>query len=312
VPADDPLPKGPPPAVWLPVVPQPLKRRRLALRRRAADPAAEFDAAMERAEADAAIKHRAVVQARRTEAPSVAHLARAADRQEKPARRPDDRDFLTLRIATADQPSRLRFEQAATTGDFDPAHTDRIAALRQRYATDPDVPVEADLRTLGALGAHGDEETRRAVLRSWVVQLATLAGPNDLALVVLATPEEAWPWSRPCCGSGGWAGTRSPSSSCPMSSFSCQTRIRYRPSRSPVSSRTARAGGSACSRRPRRLRSCRPGSWRSPATGSAPRSRTGSRTRWPPTATRPAGRHPGSPRSARSSASAGSRPRARS
>ncbi|WP_433079789.1 FtsK/SpoIIIE domain-containing protein [Dactylosporangium sp. CA-052675] len=197
VPAEAPAPKGPPPAVWLPVVPQPPKRRRLTLRRRAADPAAEFEAAMDRAEADAAIKHRAVVQARRAEAPSVAHLARAADRQEKPARRPDDRDFLTLRIATADQPSRLRFEQAPTTGDFDPAHTERISELRQRYATDPDVPVEVDLRTLGALGAHGDEETRRAVLRSWVVQLATLAGPNDLALVVLATPEEAehWRWT---------------------------------------------------------------------------------------------------------------------
>ncbi|GAA3450732.1 FtsK/SpoIIIE domain-containing protein [Dactylosporangium matsuzakiense] len=197
VPAEAPAPKGPPPAVWLPVVPQPPKRRRLSLRRRSADPTAEFEAAMERAEADAAIKHRAVVAARRAEMPSVAHLARAADRQEKPARRPDDRDFLTLRIGTGDQPSRLRFEQAATTGDFDPAHTDRISALRQRYSTDPDVPVEADLRALGALGAHGDEETRRAVLRSWVVQLATLAGPNDLALVVLATPEEAehWRWT---------------------------------------------------------------------------------------------------------------------
>ncbi|MFI5911302.1 FtsK/SpoIIIE domain-containing protein [Dactylosporangium sp. NPDC051541] len=197
VPAEAPAPKGPPPAVWLPVVPQPPKKRRLSLRRKSADPTAEFDAAMDRAEADAAIKHRAVVAARRAEIPSVAHLARAADRQEKPARRPDDRDFLTLRIGTGDQPSRLRFEQAATTGDFDPAHTDRISALRQRYSTDPDVPIEADLRTLGALGAHGDEETRRAVLRSWVVQLATLAGPNDLALVVLATPAEAehWRWT---------------------------------------------------------------------------------------------------------------------
>ncbi|MFG2040873.1 FtsK/SpoIIIE domain-containing protein [Dactylosporangium sp. NPDC048998] len=197
VPADPPAPKGPPPAVWLPVVPQPPRRRRLTLRRRGADPAAEFTAAMDRAEADAAIKHRAVVHARRAEAPSVAHLARAADRQEKPARRPDDRDFLTLRVATADQPSRLRFEQAATTGDFDPAHTGRIGALRRRYAIDPDVPVEADLRSLGALGATGPAEERRAVLRSWVVQLATLAGPNDLALVVLTTPDEAehWTWT---------------------------------------------------------------------------------------------------------------------
>ncbi|MEV8515981.1 FtsK/SpoIIIE domain-containing protein [Dactylosporangium sp. NPDC051484] len=201
VPADPPAPKGPPPAVWLPVVPHPPKRRRLALRRRGADTAAEFAAAMDRAEADAAIKHRAVVQARRAEAPSVAHLARAADRQEKPARRPDDRDFLTLRAATADQPSRLRFEQEAptggSTGDFDPAHIERIGALRQRYAIDPDVPVEADLRCLGALGATGPAEDRRAVLRSWVVQLATLAGPNDLALVVLTTPYEAehWTWT---------------------------------------------------------------------------------------------------------------------
>ncbi|WP_432830220.1 FtsK/SpoIIIE domain-containing protein [Dactylosporangium sp. CA-092794] len=197
VPADSPAPKGPPPAVWLPVVPQPPKRRRLALRRRGVDPAAEFAAAMDRAEADAAIKHRAVVQARRAEMPSVAHLARAADRQEKPARRPDDRDFLTLRVATADQPSRLRFEQAATTGDFDPGHTERIAALRGRYAVDPDVPVEADLRALGALGAIGDPQARRAVLRSWIVQLATLAAPADLALVVLTTPEETehWAWT---------------------------------------------------------------------------------------------------------------------
>ncbi|MER7002531.1 FtsK/SpoIIIE domain-containing protein [Dactylosporangium sp. NPDC000555] len=197
VPADPPAPKGPPPAVWLPVVPQPPKRRRLTLRRRGADPAAEFAAAMDRAEADAAVKHRAVVQARRAEAPSVAHLARAATRQEKPARRPDDRDFLTLRVATADQPSRLRFEQAPTTGDFDPAHTERIGALRQRYAIDPDVPIEADLRSLGALGATGPAEDRRAVLRSWVVQLATLVGPNDLALVVLTTPDEAehWTWT---------------------------------------------------------------------------------------------------------------------
>jgi S-DNA-T family DNA segregation ATPase FtsK/SpoIIIE len=195
VPAEPPAPKGPPPAVWLPAVPEPPKRRRLALRRRVADPAAEFAAAMDRAEADAAIKHRAVVLARRTGAPSVAHLARAADRHEKPVRRPDDRDFLMLRVATADQPSRLRFEQAATTGDFDPAHTDRIAALRQRHAADPDVPVEADLRALGALGAAGPDEERRAVLRSWVVQLATLTGPNDLALVILTTPEEAEHWT---------------------------------------------------------------------------------------------------------------------
>ncbi|MEV6923165.1 FtsK/SpoIIIE domain-containing protein [Dactylosporangium sp. NPDC051485] len=35
------------------------------------------------------------------------------------------------------------------------------------------------------------------MLRSWIVQLATLVGPNDLALVVLTTPDEAehWTWT---------------------------------------------------------------------------------------------------------------------
>ncbi|GGM84758.1 FtsK/SpoIIIE domain-containing protein [Dactylosporangium sucinum] len=191
VPAEPSVPGGPPPAVWLPAVPQPVRKRRF--RRSPADPAADFAAAMDRAEVDAAVKHRSVVRTRRAELPSLAHVVRAAERHEPPRRRPDDLDFVTLRVGTADRPSRLRFEQAATSGDFDPAHTDRITALRERYATDPDVPVEADLRALGALGATGPG--RDAVLRSWVVQLAALVRPNDLALVVLCEPERAGPWA---------------------------------------------------------------------------------------------------------------------
>ena len=38
VPAESPAPAGPPPAVWLPAVPQPAKKRRLAFRRRGARP----------------------------------------------------------------------------------------------------------------------------------------------------------------------------------------------------------------------------------------------------------------------------------
>jgi S-DNA-T family DNA segregation ATPase FtsK/SpoIIIE len=199
VPVEPPAPKGPPPAVWLPAVPQPLKKKRLVfpLRRNPVDPAVEFAAAMDRAEVDAAVKHRAVVRTRRAEVPSLAHLTRAAEQHGKPARRPDDRDFLTLRLGTADQPSRLRFEQAATSGDFDPAHTDRITALREKYAVDLDVPLEADLCTLGALGVVGPPEVRDAVLRSWIVQLATLVSPNDLALVMLSPAEQskAWAWT---------------------------------------------------------------------------------------------------------------------
>ncbi|MFF5231938.1 FtsK/SpoIIIE domain-containing protein [Dactylosporangium sp. NPDC000521] len=204
---------GPPPAVWLPAVPQPPKKRRLAFRRSTLDPVAEFAAAVERAEADAAIKHRAVLRMRRAAMPSLAHLARAADRYaaaiDNPdaaptssaaartglwARRPDDRDFLTLRLRTADLPGRLSFEQPPPGPGADPAHVERTDALRARHAVDRDVPVEADLRVLGALGVAGPTDVTDGVLRSWLTQLATLANPTDLAVVVLSDAPE-WVWT---------------------------------------------------------------------------------------------------------------------
>ncbi|MEV4132429.1 FtsK/SpoIIIE domain-containing protein [Dactylosporangium sp. NPDC049742] len=203
------VPAGPAPAVWLPAVPQPPKKRRLAFRRSTLDPVAEFAAAVERAEADAAVKHRAVLRMRRAATPSLAHLARAADRyagsidNPEPAtvragglwtRRPDDRDFLTLRLRTADLPGRLRFEQPPPGPDADPAHVERTEALRARHAVDRDVPVEADLRVLGALGVAGPTDVTDGVLRSWLTQLATLANPTDLAVVVLSDAPE-WTWT---------------------------------------------------------------------------------------------------------------------
>ncbi|MFC5001508.1 FtsK/SpoIIIE domain-containing protein [Dactylosporangium cerinum] len=234
VPADLPGPAGPPPAVWLPAVPQPARKRRLAFRRAVVDPVIEFAAAVERAEADAALKHRAVLRTRRSATPSLAHLARAAERyaavmdgdhhgtradlhgartdlhgaRAEPyqgstsesggiglwTRRPDDRNFLTLRLRTADLPGRLRFEQPPTGPDADPAHVERTDALRERHAVDRDVPVEADLRVLGALGTAGPVEVTDGVLRSWLTQLATLANPTDLAVVVLSDAPE-WTWT---------------------------------------------------------------------------------------------------------------------
>ncbi|MET7420566.1 FtsK/SpoIIIE domain-containing protein [Dactylosporangium sp. NPDC005555] len=221
VPASD-VPAGPPPAVWLPAVPQPPKKRRLAFRRSTLDPVAEFAAAVERAEADAAVKHRAVLRMRRAATPSLAHLARAADRfaggidnpeprqgRGEPrdtddtapprtgglwTRRPDDRDFLTLRLRTADLPGRLRFEQPPAGPGADPAHVERTDALRERHAVDRDVPAEADLRVLGALGVTGPAEVTDGVLRSWLTQLATLANPTDLAVVVLSDAP-GWTWT---------------------------------------------------------------------------------------------------------------------
>ncbi|MEU0555244.1 FtsK/SpoIIIE domain-containing protein [Dactylosporangium sp. NPDC006015] len=203
------MPVGAAPAVWLPTVPQPPKKRRLAFRRSTLDPVAEFAAAVERAEADAAVKHRAVLRMRRAATPSLAHLARAADRYaggiDNPelaavragglwARRPDDRDFLTLRLRTADLPGRLRFEQPPPGPDADPAHVERTETLRARHAVDRDVPVEADLRVLGALGVAGPTGVTDGVLRSWLTQLATLANPTDLAVVVLSDAPE-WTWT---------------------------------------------------------------------------------------------------------------------
>ncbi|MFD2763489.1 FtsK/SpoIIIE domain-containing protein [Micromonospora eburnea] len=103
-------------------------------------------------------------------------------------RRAADDDFLTVRVGTADLPSRLTLRPES---DREP--DERAGALIRTYALDRAAPVDADLRTVGVLGVAGSE--RDALLRWLILQYAILTSPRELAIVVLGSSEE-WAWTR--------------------------------------------------------------------------------------------------------------------
>lgn len=99
-------------------------------------------------------------------------------------RRPGDPDVLAMRIGLADLPAGIEF-----TGD-----TTRIPAVDAQL-----VPVALPLAELGVVGLAGPRRRSRALARWMVAQAATLHGPRDLAIVVLAADRDAgdeWNWVR--------------------------------------------------------------------------------------------------------------------
>lgn len=98
-------------------------------------------------------------------------------------RRPDDADFLWVRVGTAARPS-------LGVG------VDERGAVAP-LGTVADVPVCADLRR-GALGVAGPDGHARAVVRSVLLQLVTTHAPSAVDLVVVTLPErrDAWAWLR--------------------------------------------------------------------------------------------------------------------
>lgn len=155
-----------------------------------------FAAEMDGLESRLATQHAGLLASRRLAAPDPAELAERAARHD-PAlweRRPADDDFLSLRLGTADLPSRLRLQ--AVDAEADSAESQRVAALLSRYVTDPDAPVDADLRALGALGVCGDRDAAQALLRALVLQAAALDSPRDLSVVALvpAPLAQTWDW----------------------------------------------------------------------------------------------------------------------
>lgn len=156
---------------------------------------AKFREEFETLDSRTAELHDALVRARRSDAPSPAHLLdRAAHRRpELWERRPTDKDFLVLRVGTSDMPSHLVFEGGQAEAP-DPTMQAELDALREEHASDPDVPVDIDIRGIGVLGVAGPIAERDALLRWLVLQAAILDSPRDLAIVVLAPADQGPQW----------------------------------------------------------------------------------------------------------------------
>ncbi|MCB2178093.1 MAG: FHA domain-containing protein [Actinomycetales bacterium] len=147
--------------------------------------------------------YRDLLAARRADAPNLAELAGWVHSRSPRLwkRRPDDTDFLTVRIGTADLPSRLVVDVAVAAADPDatpdPADLERAEELARTHATDPAVPVDVGLPTVGVLGVAGDPTARDALLRWIAFQAAALHSPKDLAIVGLLPDDgPSWSWLR--------------------------------------------------------------------------------------------------------------------
>ncbi len=108
-------------------------------------------------------------------------------------RRPDDSDFLVLRVGVADLPARCSVT-IGRGGDAE-LRAEAEAQLAER-ALVPSVPVPVELTKVGAVGLTGDERATAGLARWMVAQAAILHSPDDL-IIAAALAEEAaaeWQW----------------------------------------------------------------------------------------------------------------------
>ncbi|KPM53334.1 cell division protein FtsK [Frankia sp. R43] len=147
-------------------------------------------------DAAAALQHESAV--RRASHPDAAAvmLRAVGPRRGLWERRPEDPDFLHLRVGTGDVPSRVRLE--------DPAAPDHRRTTRWMLRA---VPVTVPLPDIGVLGVVGASGFARR-LGFWLVsQAAALHSPRDLAIHLAVDPAAApsWEWTRwlPHCRPAG-------------------------------------------------------------------------------------------------------------
>jgi len=149
---------------------------------------AEYRDHKARIEADADAALLAEQHSRRLAAPDAALVSLAAigPRQALWERRPQDSDFLLLRVGTATQPSGVVLE--------DPTRDEHRRDIHRDAA---DVPVTVSLREHGVVGLAGPREQLRGLSRWIVAQSAVLHSPTELQLCLLLGRDHAtWDWAR--------------------------------------------------------------------------------------------------------------------
>jgi ESX secretion system protein EccC len=114
-------------------------------------------------------------------------------------RRPDDPDFLDVRIGVGPVPFAVPVH--LDTGndplaEHDPDLLAHATTLADAYQTLEPAPVVAPFAPGGTVAVVGDREAGRALVRSMLCELATLHAPDDLALLAWFEPdaEAEWDW----------------------------------------------------------------------------------------------------------------------
>lgn len=157
--------------------------------------AADFRLRAAQAAAELREAHRRERDARRRGAPTAVELVdRATEyRSSLWERRPDDNDFLSLRVGTGTQPtlSHVRVDEHGSG-----ALRSEAEAQFEPYATLSSLPVTVSLKQLGSLGISGGRDRTSPLARWLLVQAAALHSPRDL-VIAAAVPDESldeWSW----------------------------------------------------------------------------------------------------------------------
>jgi S-DNA-T family DNA segregation ATPase FtsK/SpoIIIE len=124
------------------------------------------------------------------------------------SRHPDLPGFAQLRLGLGRQPSRSKVEYPFGR-QADTELTRELHDAFDAFTEVDEVPVIADLDEGGALGVAGPRQRAREVAGAYVMQLAALHSPTELAIYGMCDPQrtQGWEWLKwlPHCG-----GTRSP------------------------------------------------------------------------------------------------------
>jgi S-DNA-T family DNA segregation ATPase FtsK/SpoIIIE len=156
---------------------------------------AEFKTHLKELEDRLAQEHEAEIATRRAAEPDATELVERATGLAPSLweRRPDDADFLELRLGLADQPTQVVVEMPEA-GSIDLlAEAERLTAP---FATVPAVPATLPLAGVSAVGLAGPHDRTTGLGRWLAVQAAALHSPSDLVIAAAIAPRHLaeWEW----------------------------------------------------------------------------------------------------------------------
>lgn len=111
-------------------------------------------------------------------------------------RRPNDRDFLSLRLGIGELPSSVKIIPPKT--DHPGPLFQEAQQVADEYRIVRDVPVIVDLQEVGSLGIAGPSEGSTGLLRAALVHLIAHHSPDELRIAAIVAEEAVseWNWLR--------------------------------------------------------------------------------------------------------------------
>ncbi|GED98001.1 type VII secretion protein EccCa [Gordonia crocea] len=113
-------------------------------------------------------------------------------------RRPDDPDFCHVRVGIGSQrlATRLSPPDTGPLEDLEPVSMMALRRFIRSHTVARGMPTAVSMRGFASIGIEGSTERVHALLRSMLVQIATMHGPDHVRIAVIcADPDaEAWSW----------------------------------------------------------------------------------------------------------------------